>query len=190
MKYTIANNIEHQLVINKSQFIVNLIQVENEDQIIQELNNIKHKYKKATHHCYGYIINNIKRFNDDNEPSGTAGIPILSVLEKQQLNNVLCVITRYFGGIKLGAGGLIRAYTKGVTEALNKTKIIPLVEQKTIIIGFNYEYQKQIDNILKNITIVNKEFKDKVLYTIKVEINKIDNLKQQLKNIPNIEIEV
>ena len=97
-------NIENTITINKSKFITNLISVNNIDEINYNLNIIKNKYKDATHNCYAYIINNNKRFSDDNEPSGTAGLPILDCLEKNNLNYVLCIVTRYFGGIKLGAG--------------------------------------------------------------------------------------
>ena len=112
---TINNNVNNEYLINKSKFICYLIKVDNISDIDYNLNYLKQKYNDATHICYAYIISNIKRFNDDNEPSGTAGMPILNVLENNNLNYVLAVIIRYFGGIKLGAGGLVRAYTKSVT---------------------------------------------------------------------------
>ena len=96
-------NIENIIIINKSKFITNLFFVNNLDEVDYYLTSIKSKYSDATHHCYAYIINNSKRFSDDNEPSGTAGKPILDCLEKNNLNYVLCIVTRYFGGIKLGA---------------------------------------------------------------------------------------
>ena len=88
---------------------------------------LKNKYKDATHICFSYIINNTKRFSDDNEPSGTAGIPILNVLENNNLNYVLCCVVRYFGGIKLGAGGLLRAYSNSAKECLNKAVLTNIV---------------------------------------------------------------
>ena len=99
-----VNNSENIIIINKSKFITNIFYINNLNDINIYLNKIKEKYKDATHHCYAYIINNTKRFNDDGEPNGTAGMPILDCLEKNKLNHTLCIVTRYFGGIKLGAG--------------------------------------------------------------------------------------
>ena len=114
------------IIINKSKFICELIYINNENEIIKRLNTIKNKYKDATHYCYAYICDNVKRFNDDGEPGGTAGMPILNVLENNNLNHVLCVVIRYFGGIKLGAGGLVRAYSDVTLQAID---IIEKVEK-------------------------------------------------------------
>ena len=102
--------------INKSKFYGIIIPINNIEEIPNILNNIKNEYKDATHYCYAYILDNIKRFNDDGEPGGTAGMPILNVLENNNLNHLLAVVVRYFGGIKLGAGGLVRAYTNSITN--------------------------------------------------------------------------
>ena len=103
---TIKNNLSNEIIIKNSRFICLLIKINNID-ISDILNNIKLSYPKATHYCYGFIYNNYKKSSDDGEPTGTAGNSILFVLEKNNLNNILCVVIRYFGGIKLGAGGLI-----------------------------------------------------------------------------------
>ena len=113
--YTIKENIENTIIINKSKFITYIIKINNEEEALNNLKLLKEKYKDATHHCYSYITGNTKRFNDDGEPGGTAGMPILNVLENNDLTNILCVVIRYFGCIKLGAGGLVRDYTKSVT---------------------------------------------------------------------------
>ena len=97
--------------------------VDNIEDINNILNNIKNEYKDATHYCYAYIIDNTKRFNDDGEPGGTAGMPILNVIEQNNLNHVLIVVVRYFGGIKLGAGGLVRAYSKISYECIKQDKL-------------------------------------------------------------------
>ena len=107
---SIKFNIENEFIIKKSKFITKLYFVTSEIEIKNILDENKTEYKDATHICYAYILNNVERFNDDSEPSGTAGMPILNVLKNNNLNNVLCIVIRYFGGIKLGAGGLIRAY--------------------------------------------------------------------------------
>ncbi len=193
---SIEKNVNFEITINKSRFITYLIKVNNENEINNYLNDLKEKYNDATHHCYAYIIGSTKRFNDDGEPSGTAGIPILSVLENNNLENILCVVIRYFGGIKLGANGLVRAYRRATISCLNKVNIIELVKGKKIIINFNYNVTNTIDYLLKNIEIVNKLFEDTVTYTILISNERYNNLKKELnlyinyiKELKNILIE-
>ena len=169
--YSIKENVKNTILINKSKFITKLYKVKNIDEINNILNNLKIEYKDATHICYGYIINGQEKCSDDNEPSGTAGLPILNVLKKKNLNNVLAVVIRYFGGIKLGAGGLLRAYSNSVIEALNKTNIIELTEGYLIEIEFNYENLKLIDYMLNNIEIIDKEFNDTIIYNFYIKEN-------------------
>ncbi len=184
---SIKENITNEIVINKSRFICKLIKINNEEEIKKVLNNIKGEYKDATHYCYSYIIDNTKRFNDDGEPGGTAGMPILNVLESNKLNYILCVVIRYFGGTKLGAGGLVRAYTKAVTKALDVSNIVRLIEGQKITIEFNYNKVKYIDSILKDIEIINKEFQDNIIYTILISNEKYYELESLLiENTLNI----
>ena len=112
----------------KSKFIGDLYFVESQEQAIELLNEVKAKYRDARHHCYAYIIRegNYMRYSDDGEPQGTAGMPMLDVLRRENLTNVLCVVTRYFGGVLLGAGGLCRAYTKAAKDALDDAGISEL----------------------------------------------------------------
>ena len=180
---SIKNNISSTYIINKSKFICYLFKINNEDDIKNNLDNIKHEYKDATHHCYAYILDNIKRFSDDKEPGGTAGMPILNVLENNELDHILCIVVRYFGGIKLGTGGLVRAYTKSVTEALLNTEIIELKEGFKLTIEFDYDETKKIDNLLKNCNIINKEFNDKVLYTLTITSEEYNLIKNQINII-------
>lgn len=109
----------------KSKFIGDLYFVESQEQAIELLNEVKAKYRDARHHCYAYIIRegNYMRYSDDGEPQGTAGQPMLNVFQRQEVWNVCCVVTRYFGGVLLGAGGLTRAYTKGASDALTAAGI-------------------------------------------------------------------
>lgn len=176
---TIKYNITHEYIIQKSKFISMLYQVNNEEEVINILNRLKLEYKDATHICYAYIINNIKRFQDDGEPSGTAGMPILNVLENQKLNLILAVVIRYFGGIKLGAGGLVRAYTTSVVEALENQDLGEIVSGYKVTITFKYNNSKLIDNTLKNYQIINKEFNSEITYIVnipKTEYIKIENI--------------
>lgn len=178
----------YTIVINKSKFICELLYINNQDEIDSKLKDIKHKYKGATHYCYAYIYDNNKRFNDDGEPGGTAGMPILNVLENNNLNHVLCVVIRYFGGIKLGAGGLVRAYTKSVTSCLENTKIVDKKECQLIKITFSYDKVKIIDKII-NKNILLKKFENSITYTIAISKDEVKNTLKLLENyIINLEI--
>lgn len=188
--YTINNNIVNEYEINKSKFITLIYKINNKKEINNIINDIKNQYKDATHYCYSYIINNEYHFSDDNEPGGTAGLPIYEVLKKNNLTNVLCVVVRYFGGIKLGAGGLIRAYTKSVTLALEKTPLKELVNGYEIEIVTSYEDLKNIEYLLKDTKIIYKEFNENIKFIIQIEKDKINILNNyNYKILNNIEIE-
>ena len=163
---TIDFDTNNTYIINKSKFITFLYKINNIDEVNKYLDILKKEYKDATHICFGYILNNQERFSDDFEPNGTAGMPILNVLKKNNLTNVLCCVVRYFGGIKLGAGGLTRAYTKSVTECLEKTNIIEIREGYLIEITFAYDNSKIVDILLKEAIIKNKEYNDNIIYQV------------------------
>ena len=162
--YSIKDNIENIIEIKKSKFITKLYRVNNIDEINLILNNINNEYKDATHVCFGYIVNGLEKCSDNGEPSGTAGIPILNVLKKKNLTNVLAIVIRYFGGIKLGAGGLVRAYSNSTTEALKLTNNIELIDGYLIELEFSYEQVKLIDYILNDKNIIKKEYNDNIIY--------------------------
>lgn len=190
--YTISNNHKYELIIKNSKFITILYKLNNENNINNILNDIKKEYPDATHYCYAYIINNIKKSSDDGEPSGTAGIPILKVLEANNLTNILCIVVRYFGGIKLGANGLIRAYTKSVSNTLKEISLKELINGINIDITFEYNQVKEIDYLLKNATINNKTFDNKITYNIDIEESFLDIIKNnniEYKIIKYIQIE-
>ena len=161
---SIKNKVENTLIIKKSKFITKLYRINKIDEINDYIKINKEKYKDATHACFGYIINGIEKYSDDGEPTGTAGLPILNVLKKHNLTNILCIVIRYFGGIKLGAGGLTRAYSSATKEALNISKIIELQEGYLIEIEFNYDQVKLIDYILNDKKIINKEYNNNIIY--------------------------
>ena len=130
-KYTIFESTRKEIVIEKSRFICTLSKVHNDAEAQEFIKKIKKQYWDATHNCSAYVIgqNSVaERSNDDEEPSGTAGLPMLEVLRKNSLYDVAAVVTRYFGGVKLGAGGLIRAYTMSVAEAVKKAGLAEVVE--------------------------------------------------------------
>ena len=165
---SIKENITNKIEINKSIFITELIKVKGKEEINKYLEEIKSKYKDATHYCYAYIIDDFKKSSDDGEPGGTAGVPIMDTLNKAQINNILCVVIRYFGGIKLGAGGLVRAYRKSVSEALSKTELNELINGYEIIIETSYDKQKDLEYLIKDNYL--KEYNENVKYII--ECNK------------------
>ena len=127
---TINENIESEITVKKSKFICNLIKIEKQEEAEEQIKKIKKKYHDARHNCVAYRVQEndtiVEKASDDGEPSGTAGKPILNVLQKKNMTNVLCVVIRYFGGIKLGAGGLVRAYTKSASEVI---KLVNLMEK-------------------------------------------------------------
>jgi uncharacterized YigZ family protein len=154
--YTVKGHGEHEITIQKSRFIAHIARATTEEEAQSFIQEIKKKHWDANHNCSAYMIgekNQIQKANDDGEPSGTAGVPILEVLKKKDLKDTVVVITRYFGGIKLGAGGLIRAYGKATSEGINATG---MVERKLVqIMHTNVEYTLlgKIENELRSSAI-------------------------------------
>ena len=172
---TIKNTVTNEIIINKSKFITIIKPLLDENDVQNILNDIKMKYKGATHYCFGYITYGKEKCDDDGEPSGTAGLPILTVLKKNNLRNVICVVVRYFGGIKLGAGGLTRAYSSSVSEALNLCEFGSIVKGYEVKIQFDYDKVKDIDYILNNIKVL-KKYDEKIVYTFECYDEKIIKL--------------
>ena len=175
---TINKTIENELIIKNSKFITLLIKINSINDVDKYLEQAKKDYPKATHYVYAYILGDLKKASDDNEPSNTAGTPILNVLEKENLNNVLAIVVRYFGGIKLGAGGLVRAYTKSITETLKNVELIKLVMGRKIEIETDYSNQKQLDYLLRNSLIINQDFQEKIKYIVLVKNSDLNLLEK------------
>lgn len=179
--YSIDKNIDNTIILKKSKFITKLYRADSIEEINNILNNIKSEYQNATHICYGYILNEIEKCSDDGEPSKTAGIPILNVLKKNNLTNVLAIVIRYFGGIKLGAGGLLRAYSNSVIEALNKANIVELTEGYLVELEFKHDQIKLVDYLLNGKEIINKNYDNNVIYSFylsKDELNFVSELEK------------
>ncbi|OLS02856.1 YigZ family protein [Tissierella creatinophila] len=150
---TVLSYGEKEIIINKSRFIGSSKMVKSEEEALEFIDMVKIKYKDATHNVYAYVIgenSNIQRFSDDGEPSGTAGIPILELIKKEDLRNTVIVSTRYFGGIKLGVGGLIRAYTQSGKAALEAGKIIDMTRFDELLVQIDYNSYGKIENYLLN----------------------------------------
>jgi len=178
--YSIKNNINNTLEIKKSKFITKLYRINSIDEIYNILNQVNNEYNDSTHICYAYILENNEKCSDDGEPSGTAGMPILNVLKKNNLTNILAIVIRYFGGIKLGAGGLVRAYSNSITETLKLTSIIELEEGYLIELEFSYDQIKLVNYILNNKKIIDKQYNDNIIYKFYLS-------KEELNFIPELE---
>ena len=190
--YTIKNNSIKEIIIKNSKFITLLYKVYSLEEIKNTLVNVKTLYPNATHYCYAYILNNEKKSSDDGEPSGTAGTPILNILESNNLNYILAVVICYFGGFKLGSSGLISAYSRSVKEAIKENILTKLIEGINVNITFSWSNIKQIDYLLKDQLINKKEYLDNITYNISIPINILNTLKNYLISyeiIKNINIE-
>ena len=171
--------------IKKSRFICHAKRVYSEEEARDFITAIKKEHYKATHNCSAFIIgerSEIKRTSDDGEPSGTAGVPMLGVLENHNLTNVCVVVTRYFGGIKLGAGGLIRAYAGSVALAVKEIGIIEIKEQVGIAIQMSYTQYQEYNNFLKehNLMELDTNFTDQVDTMIYVDKEEKETIKASL----------
>ena len=176
---------QDEVVIEKSTFIGYARPVENEEAALAFIQEIKKKHRDATHNVPAYVLgehNEVQRCNDDGEPSGTAGVPVLEVLKKENVRNVAIVVTRYFGGIKLGTGGLVRAYTKGAKSALESAKIITRVLYQTVIVSVDYTLLGSLQNQLKlkQYGIQDIVYEDVVHLHVWVEEEDVPNFKAQV----------
>ena len=182
---TIKEDGQVQEEIKKSRFICHAKRVYSEEEARAFITAIKKEHYKATHNCSAFIIgerSEIKRTSDDGEPSGTAGVPMLGVLENHNLTNVCVVVTRYFGGIKLGAGGLIRAYACSVALAVKEIGIVEIKEQAGIQIQMSYAQYQEYGNFLKehNLMELETNFTDQVETIIFVDKENKEAIKASL----------
>ena len=182
---TIKEDGQVQEEIKKSRFICHAKRVYSEEEARDFITAIKKEHYKATHNCSAFIVgerSEIKRTSDDGEPSGTAGVPMLGVLENHNLTNLCVVVTRYFGGIKLGAGGLIRAYAGSVALAVKEIGVVEIKEQAGIAIQMSYAQYQEYGNFLKEYNLMEFEtnFTDQVDTMIYVNKEEKENIKAEL----------
>lgn len=196
MEYrTIRQDGQAQEEIKKSRFICHAKRVYSEEEARDFIAVIKKDHYKATHNCSAFIVgekSEIKRTSDDGEPSGTAGVPMLAVMENHQLTNVCFVVTRYFGGIKLGAGGLIRAYAGSVALAIKEIGLIEIKEQAGLRLKMSYSQYQNFDNFLKAEDLIefDTEFTDLVATTIYIDKQEKETLEQKLIEFFNGKIQI
>lgn len=147
-------------IVQKSKFIAVCKQVFSEQEAAQVIDAQRKKYYDARHHCYAWITDNARRSSDDGEPSGTAGAPILDVLSKNDMQNAIIVVTRYFGGVLLGTGGLVRAYSSAAVQALNDAEIVSMQDTALYRLKLDYSQYSRITTLLKGdeIIVMSKEF--------------------------------
>lgn len=173
MLKTIQNNYIYEFEIKKSKFIGYAFLVSSEKEIESYLNSVRVEHSNATHVCYGYTFNNTAKCSDDGEPSGTAGLPILEVIKKNRLANVLLIVVRYFGGIKLGAGGLIRAYSRCASDTIKCAGVKELNLYTTYTLEVLYGNMPQVNKIIKdnNCIVLNTVYENNVICTIATNID-------------------
>lgn len=191
MEYvTFKENGTVQEEIKKSKFICHVKRVFSEEEARDFINAIKKEHYKATHNCSAFIIgeqSDIKRTSDDGEPSGTAGVPMLGVLENHRITNSCVVVTRYFGGIKLGAGGLIRAYAGSVAQAVREIGLVEIKEQVVLGITLSYSQYQEFANFLKDHQLAEQDpmFTDQVMTTIFVDKENTNSITAALVELYN-----
>lgn len=174
MFLTIARDAEYEQVIKKSRFICNIARISSEEDALFFIDQIKQHHRKATHHCFAYLVGDhdeVQRESDNGEPSGTAGVPILEALQMKNLHNVVAVVTRYFGGIKLGAGGLIRAYSNTTTGGVNAAGIVNRIQQQVLLIDCPYALHDQLTYYCQQhkLAIDHEDFTASVTMTVFVD---------------------
>ena len=192
----LKEKVKNTIVIEKSEFICYLKRCNDVEEFKEFLNSVKKYHYDATHHCSAYISKDVKRSNDDGEPSGTAGMPILNALEKRNMEDTGAVVVRYFGGIKLGAGGLIRAYSNATLKAIDIAKKVEKISIRKYELKVSYEISSRIDYYLRNNTqLIDTIYDVDVTYIYATNDDIEDKILEYTKGIrpvylENIEIEV
>lgn len=187
-KYMNYKSAKTEIVIKKSRFLSFIKRTESEEEAKAFIANIKKEHKAATHNCSAYIVGKsalIQKADDDGEPQGTAGVPILEVLKKEELYNVAVVVTRYYGGIKLGAGGLIRAYSQGASSAVQAAGRAIEVPVIPLSVTLDYTFTSKFEHFLAttDASIVSQDYTDKVSYVIHVKEKGADEIVNTLREI-------
>ena len=190
MEYkTIARRCEARFIEKKSEFIGYLCPVQTEEQAVAFIEEIRAMHRKATHNCYAYILreNNAARHSDDGEPGGTAGVPIYEVLRKEGLTDVCCVVTRYFGGVLLGAGGLVRAYTKGAKDAVDAAQIKCMAEAVKLAVTVDYGLYGRLAQAFADFDarVEDERFADNVRIVLHIRAENSQKLTDKLVDVCN-----
>lgn len=188
--YTVKQEGQDEIIIQKSRFIGYVRRVETEEAAQNFIQEIKKKHHDATHNCSCYMIgenNEIQKANDDGEPSGTAGIPMLEVLKKQNLKDTAIVVTRYFGGIKLGAGGLIRAYGNTTSQAIRTTGIVKRIRMQGFSVTVDYSLLGKLENVIRGseYLIETINYLEDVEFIVYTEMDKQQTFQEWMVDLTN-----
>ena len=191
---TIKGEKENLIVIERSKFICNIKGVENEEEAKEFIDLIRKKHSLATHNCYAYIADDkglVQKFSDDGEPQGTAGLPMLEVLKNKRIFKTVAVVTRYVGGIKLGTGGLTRAYGGSVSECLNLAKISKMCSSYLLEITPDYEGYSRLLKLLndQNVATLSTDFGNLVKVEVAVKNDYLESFKKKLLDTFNGKID-
>jgi uncharacterized YigZ family protein len=193
MGKTIGEYGEMEIIIQKSRFICQAKRVETEAAAQQFIVATKKQYWDATHNCYAYVITDqIQKSSDDGEPAGTAGRPILEIIHNKKLTQTAIIITRYYGGIKLGTGGLVRAYSQGALEAVNASGVFEKNLYQQLCLSFDYTFLGRLEHELRILPILldEPEYKEKIYWSLWSPINKVEEYDTQIKNWTNGQVEI
>ena len=178
----------------RTEFIAYLCPVHTNDEAVAFINEIKSLHRKATHNVYAYILrdNNITRYSDDGEPQGTAGVPVLDILQKNELTDICCVVTRYFGGILLGGGGLVRAYSTSAKLAVENAEIMDMCECYRISFSMDYNLYSKVAYFLPQYEVkeLSSKFEDNIFLELLVKEEHFEPLKAKLTDVSNGKIEI
>ena len=178
--------VEKEIVEKKSRFIARIMRITSEKEAAEKINEIKKEFRDARHHVFAYrLANGNERFSDDGEPSGTAGVPILDILRGEKIENVLVVVTRYFGGILLGTGGLVKAYSTATKEAILEVKKVEMRLCTEYKITIDYNYYDILNHYLRKneIVIKNVDYSEKINVFVIVEKGKSEKVLKEIEDI-------
>jgi uncharacterized YigZ family protein len=186
---TINKAVTAELIIKKSRFISVLIPLSQLQDVEKVLYDVKQKYPKANHYCFAYIIRQdrsaLERCSDDGEPSGTAGWPLLNVLKKRELENIMAIVVRYFGGTLLGTGGLVKAYTQTVQSALDGATTVNMEYSQNLMVRFNYSHYGSFENIFFNIMnqVTDIQYSDMVSLKIWIAVDNVNDFIEKVDQL-------
>lgn len=182
---SVAGEATAEITEKKSRFIANILHVETESEAAAFIDKIKKQHYNARHNVYAYILSNgVKKYTDDGEPSKTAGLPILEMMEKQGITDVVCVVTRYFGGTLLGTGGLVRAYTEAAKESVSAAGVVTMTKCELMELRVPYPNLGSVEYLLKSIgaKCEDKNYAQDITLTVSIECEKADRLLTGIKN--------
>ncbi|MCH7782755.1 YigZ family protein [candidate division KSB1 bacterium] len=186
---SIDKEVKNEITVRKSRFIAYINPVTAKETAEEYLKNLRETYRDATHHCYAYVISGdsgeTTRSNDDGEPAGTAGKPILNVLQGNNLSNVICVVVRYFGGTKLGMGGLTHAYADAVKSAVEEAKIVTRYLTGTVKLVFSYDATGAVERLFStfDVTVTERQFGEKNTAVCSIRLSRFDEFLVQFRDV-------